>query len=251
MGRQRAPSRPQMRLAALPETRFNNWAGLLAAPSIVKESGHAILDKPAHQALPAVIGFTGTITGPIVGVKAMRRVGIDHDFRDTAGGFQGIAHFFHSVCRNAGIGTAVKAQHRHLQRGGNIDGMRGRHLGGRAHQAAVPRDRRLESWIVRRVHPGDASAPAETGDAHLVGIAAIFCRPLLAVVMVWALTGTTAAAKPPARAVITNSRREYSLLGANGSISGCMEFPPYGRAGRRRFARAISGAWWFAGMMNR
>src|SRR5262245_23172072 len=76
---------------------------------------NAVLLEPSLQALPAVFGILLAVAGAVVGIEAVRGVGIQNDLGGLVGVLEGLTHFFHAVDGNAHVGGAVEAEDRGLQ----------------------------------------------------------------------------------------------------------------------------------------
>ena len=113
-------------------------------------------------------------------MEGVRRVGVQHKGgslgRLGAGG-QRVLHLGHGVDRNAGIGTAVQAQHRAVELGHHIHRMHGGQRCGVAHQTAIPGHTGLDVLAVRGIQPSLPPTPAKAGHAHLVQVAALCAGP--------------------------------------------------------------------------
>src|SRR5262249_43614585 len=127
------------------------------------DSRHAVLLEPLQQPLPPVLGLVFPVAGTVVGVEAVRRVGVEHD----------LARLLRlgPLVRDAGRGPAVKAPPRRVEILDHIDRVLGLQLIRGAHEPAVPRHAGLEVLAVRRVQPDDPAAPAEAGDAEFGRVA--------------------------------------------------------------------------------
>ncbi|MPM99311.1 hypothetical protein SDC9_146502 [bioreactor metagenome] len=107
----------------------------------------------------------------------MRGVGVNHEGARAVGGRQRRLHRLDIVQRNALILAAVKAEHRCMQFGGNIQRVLRVVFGGRTVKPAIPCHASLQPGVMCGIQPGDATAPAETGDRQTIGVPALAGRP--------------------------------------------------------------------------
>src|SRR5436190_12978391 len=103
-------------------------------------------------------------------METVRSIGIDDDLRGLLGFLEGLAHLLDGADRNAVVGTAIKAEHRRLQRASQLDRMLGMKFVRHSYQPSIPGNAGFEIWIVSGIEPDDPSAPAKAGDAELVGV---------------------------------------------------------------------------------
>ncbi len=96
----------------------------------------------------------------------MRRVGVRDDLDRLAGRVHRVLDLGRRVDGNPGVVAAVETQHRRVDARDDVHRRPVALMIGPRHRA-VPCDGGLEIAIVSGVHPYDASAPAETGDAEL------------------------------------------------------------------------------------
>jgi hypothetical protein len=68
--------------------------------------------------------------------------------------------------RDGLVGGAVKAEHRGLQLGGEVDRIFWLQFGARPVDRPVPRDRGLQARVVCGIYPDRPAAPAKSGDAE-------------------------------------------------------------------------------------
>src|SRR5437588_12263449 len=113
----------------------------------------AVLLEPGLQLGPAVLRLIRAVARAVVGVKAVRRVGIEHDFARVVRRLERRLHFFDARNRNARVGAAVEAENRAFEFADEVDRVLRLQVGGRTLQAPVPRDRRLEVGVMRGVEP--------------------------------------------------------------------------------------------------
>src|SRR5687768_2403299 len=89
-------------------------AGAVHGQIIVpKLSSDSVRLEPRDAALPAVFGRFLAVSGPVVGMKAVRRLRVDHEFallRRRAAGSQRALHLVDRVERDALIRPAVQAE---------------------------------------------------------------------------------------------------------------------------------------------
>src|SRR5947209_5297997 len=98
------------------------WQAKAPAPT----NGHwsdLMLTKEIQHLRPGVFGGRFVIRRPVIRVEAMLRRGIDHDLARLVRGCQRGAHLIHPFERDAGIFSAIEADHRGLEFSGNLDGV--------------------------------------------------------------------------------------------------------------------------------
>lgn len=138
-----------------------------------RKLGDPVLLKPGEQTSPSVFGRCLPIARTVVGVKGMRRVFEHDDIARLAGLRARGSHRLDRLERNALVGPAVETEHRRLEIGRYVDRMLRCQRRRIADETAIPGDTRLELRVMRRIKPGDTSAPAEARDAEPFDIAAI------------------------------------------------------------------------------
>jgi len=72
-------------------------------------SGYAVFLEPGQHPLPSIFGGLRVVAGTIVGIEAVTGVGIDHDLRWLAGGFERGAHLLDLRRRDSHIFAAVQS----------------------------------------------------------------------------------------------------------------------------------------------
>ncbi len=70
-----------------------------------------VVFEPGEHPLPAVLGLLLAVRGAVIGIEPVRRVGVEDDFRRLFRVLERGAHLLDGGHRNAGVGSAVEAQH--------------------------------------------------------------------------------------------------------------------------------------------
>ena len=84
-------------------------------------SGDPVLFEPGEHLGPAVLGRFGPVTRPVIGVEAVRGIWIDLDLAGFSGRLARRRHLLDALDGDTLVGSAVKAEHRRLQLGGDVD----------------------------------------------------------------------------------------------------------------------------------
>src|SRR5216683_2030270 len=96
--------------------------------SFVGSSCDFVLLEPSQHSLPAVLRLLRTIARTVIGVEAVRSVGIDDNLRWLARGLERGAQCVDLRYRDTGIGTAVEAEDRRVDSIHKIDRIVRRHI---------------------------------------------------------------------------------------------------------------------------
>src|SRR5262252_6710796 len=148
----------------------SGWRRATSNSSVARfTSAHAVVLEPSQHFRPPVCRGFGAIARAVIGVEAVRGVGVDLEFAGLARRLARRLTLLDRVLRDALVGAAVECEHRAFHIGGDIEWILWSEFA-RFAVGPVPRDCRLQVGVVGGIHPGRPTAPAEASDRELIGV---------------------------------------------------------------------------------
>ena len=90
-------------------------------PCLDLSGEHFVFFEPIDHPVPAILGRFLAVAWPIVGVKAVRRAGVDVKLGRLAGGLELILHCLDLLDLDAGIVSAIETKHWFLHLAGKVE----------------------------------------------------------------------------------------------------------------------------------